>query len=67
MVALTSAEAAFSGYPLMGSPWYVPPTGIGEFGEDAELVDLRFDRGSGAFRGVRLGPLVHDLFEESVG
>lgn len=67
LVTLTSEQAALSGYPLITSPWYVPPTGIGPFGEDAELVELRFDRCSGVFRGVRFGPLVNDLFGEPVG
>ena len=58
-----SAEVSrMSGYPLSLSPWFVPPDGIGPFGEDAELVQLCFDRFDGTFQRVRMGPRVHELF-----
>ena len=55
--------APMSGYPLSLSPWYVPPTGIGIFGEDAEPIQFSFDPFDGTVEGVRFGPLVHALFK----
>ena len=44
---------AVSREPMLGD---VPPTGIGTFGEDAELVKRHFDPIDGTVQLVRMGP-----------
>ena len=65
LVASTDSRIRRSGYPLFGMPWFVPPAGIGPYGECAERIDLHIDPASGRFLGVRFGPLVHELFDEA--
>lgn len=65
LVATTGSRIRRSGYPLFGTPWFVPPSGIGPYGECAERIDFQIDPASGRFLGIRLGPMVHELFGES--
>ena len=62
LVRESAIVGQMSGYPLSMSPWYVPPTGIGPFGEEAELIKLHFDPIDGTIQRVRMGPRVHELF-----
>lgn len=62
LVRESAVVGQMSGYPLSRSPWYVPPAGIGPFGEEAELVALHFDPIDGTLQRVRMGPRVHELF-----
>ena len=55
-----------SPHPIHFGGWFVPPGGMGRFGEDAELIELFDDAPFGAPPevGVALGPKAHEYFGE---
>jgi hypothetical protein len=57
-----------AGYPTSRHCWYVPPEGMGAFGENAEAIVLTDESLAGASEPdvhVRLGDRLHQLYGES--
>lgn len=53
-----------SSSPIAPFAWFVPGTGIGPFGEHAELIEVTASSRFATGPGVRLGPALHDYFAD---